>query len=97
MAKVITDIELVEIISNVLNSACAPGSLIADEKKYSEFLLDTGKLLTKYFGGEVCVPSFDPNDGLGWTVIIQPDDNVPDDGGVWEGYDTDVSWVRVRS
>jgi hypothetical protein len=87
VAKILTDRELVEIITRAVNE----DDLIDSWETYENFLKDLGGLVCKYFGGEV--GTVDEGDAyLGWTVAIRINEDVPFDGGVLSGYDTDVKW-----
>lgn len=87
MAKILTDAELGEIIWKATHD----DSTIECSDSYEHFLEDLTELICNHFGGvrgSVCCP----NDELPWTVGVEINECVPDDGGVFKDYDTDVSW-----
>ena len=87
MSKVLTDKELAEIVTRLV------GDDGHDEfDAYEKFLGDLAELVTNHCGGYHFTTQFDPNDDLGWTVSIKPDENVPEDGGIYKDYDPDVTW-----
>ena len=98
MAKILTDVEMAEIIHKAVSD---PG-LIDCSDSYSLFLEDLGTLIADHFGGErgnIGHPDFTdgwgnlvPAKELGWTCGFHIDESVPDDGGVYKDYDTDITW-----
>lgn len=99
MAKILTDKEMAQIIHRAVHDK----STIDDAGTYSNFLADLAGLICMYFGGDpgnVGVPDFSsgraadalPNE-LGWTCGFHVNDSVPDDGGIFADYDTDVKWI----
>ena len=103
MAKVIKDTEMLDIIGRAIN-----GDEIDDAGVYEDFLESLAKLICEHFGGEpgyVSHPDFkDPRlnkkeaerlkktGELGWTVSFYPNESLPEDGGVFGLYDTDITW-----
>ena len=87
MAKVLTDVEMLDIIFGAIKTP-----EIDDADVYGAFLGDLAKLICDYFGGDPGFVGYDPNDGLGWTVNFRVNENVPADGGVFAKYDPDVIW-----
>ncbi len=87
MAKILTDIELVDIIRR----ATADDAMIDCADSYEHFLRDLAQLVCDYFGGQVGSIEC-PGDGLPWTVEIHIDENVPADGGAFSAYDPDITW-----
>ena len=89
MAKILTDCEMIDIIKK------APQE-IDDSDQYRHFLESLGDLIADNFGGIRGTVSNDRDDGLGYTCAFHVNDSVPDDGGVFKGYDTDVTWKHGR-
>lgn len=94
MAKVLTDKECAEIVQRAVHE-----DFIDDSDAYRHFLESLGELITNHFGGDVsCVSDpfgeKDPKNPEGsegkWCVLFHWNDSVPDDGGVFKDYDTDV-------
>ena len=86
MAKIITDVELVDIVNRVVLDEF----IIDDAGTYAQFLRDLAGLLTDYLGGivgGVGSPTDTGGPGLGWTVAIHYNESIPADGGVWKNYD----------
>lgn len=90
MAKILTDIEMAEIIDKIVNDADNP--VIVDQDVYFRFLNDLAELITDYCGGDHGTPSYDASDKLGNTVAFHINDSVPSDGGIYKDYDQDVTW-----
>ena len=89
MAKILTDCEMIDIIKK------APQE-IDDSNQYRHFLEALGDLIAANFGGTRGTVTNDPGDGLGCTCAFHVNDSVPDDGGVFKSYDTDVKWKYGR-
>ena len=87
MSKVLRDEELAAIIRNIVHRVNAIGT----PSDYLDFVEDLGALIAKYCGGSVVTASCDMNDGLGHCVHFDWNHSVPDDGGVYACFDTDVS------
>ncbi|VGO12395.1 hypothetical protein PDESU_00947 [Pontiella desulfatans] len=90
MAKILKDIEMAEIISRAVEDK----TVIEEYEAYRHFLEDLGELICTHFGGEpgrVSGPAY-PGDELGWTCGFHINEGVPDDGGVFNRYDTDEAW-----
>jgi hypothetical protein len=93
MAKILKDTEMADII----HRAVCDGEIECSDA-YWNFLDDLGELICAHFGGtrgDVSMPDY-PGDGLGWTCGFHVNDCVPDDGGVFKKYDTDVVWLDGR-
>jgi hypothetical protein len=88
MAKVLTDKEIGEIIHEAIHDK----GIIDCSDSYTNFLEALADLVCDHFGGERGGVGYDSGDGLGWTVCFKVDEYVPDDGGVYAKYDTDVTW-----
>jgi hypothetical protein len=89
MAKILTDCEMIDIIKR------APQE-IDDSDAYWHFLEALGDLIAANFGGTRGKVSNESGDGLGYTCAFHVDDSMPDDGGVFKGYDTDVTWENGK-
>lgn len=90
MARILKDTEMAEIIHRAVHD---PGEICCADA-YEHFLGDLGDLICTHFGaerGNVSRPDY-PGDGLGWACAFRINDCVPDDGGVYADYDTDVVW-----
>ena len=91
MAKMLTDIELGEIIHAAINNE----GVIDCSDAYEYFLEDLGDLIANHFGGERSSVSHDPSDieryGTGWMIGFRVNECVPSDGGIYKGYDTE--WI----
>ena len=84
MAKILLDEEGLEIISDTIN-----GTLIDDADTYKRFLKDISSVVADYFGGRV--GSCDEEYGQ-YYCAFHLTEEVPDNGGVYRNYDTDVVW-----
>jgi len=91
MAKILTDKEMSEIISRAVNDL----STIDCSGAYEHFLEDLADLICTHFGGTAGTVS-PPDDALPWTVAFKVNECVPDDGGVFADYDTDVAWKNGK-
>lgn len=89
MAKIITDQELKEIVGKIIDH---PDEHLPEAGVYSRFLSLLAEAICDVCGGDVGTVGYDPGDSLGYTVGIRPNDSLPDDGGIWSAYDTDVTW-----
>lgn len=89
-AKLLKDTEMLDIIQRAIVD-----SEIDDSNQYKSFLVDLGALICDHFGGEPGGIDHDANDGLGWCMQFHHNECVPDGGGVFAKYDTDVSWDNV--
>lgn len=89
MAKILKDSEVADIISRAVND---PGEIDCSDS-YRHFLEDLGELACTHFGGtrgQVVEPV--PGEMEAWTIGFHINECVPDDGGVFKRYDTDVTW-----
>lgn len=90
MAKQIQDTELLEIVEGAIK-----GDLIDDEDTYLKFLKSLAELVTDHFGGEV--PN-EPGEIAGnYYIGIEWNEALPEDGGVFKKYDTDISITEWKS
>jgi hypothetical protein len=85
MPKILTDNEMIRIIGG------APDEIECADS-YQHFLEDLRELICNHFGGEPGGEIGRPDHDLGWTAGFVINDCVPDDGGVYADYDTDVIW-----
>ena len=91
MAKILTDKELGDIIHRAVNDE----GVIDCSDSYYHFLEDLTNLICTHFGGTPGQVRDDEYD-IGWSVGIHINENVPDDGGVFKDYDTDVTWENGK-
>ncbi|MFA6608873.1 MAG: hypothetical protein WCT07_03110 [Candidatus Paceibacterota bacterium] len=89
--KLLKDTEMLDIIKRAVVD-----SEIDDSSQYKSFLADLGALICDHFGGEPGEIDHDKNDGLGWCMQFHHNECVPDGGGVFAKYHTDVSWDSVE-
>lgn len=94
MAKMINAEELAEIFNKLL-----VGNEIDDSLEFGKFMTGAAELVCDFCGGEVVNPaSFGegetPDDSHCWMIGIHANDSLPDDGGIWKDYDTDVSFIN---
>lgn len=82
MSKVITLSEVKEIIGKVNP---------IDLEQELEFARDLGEVIAKHFGGEVIVASEPMQDDDEVCVHFSHNDEVPEDGGIYKDYDTDIT------
>jgi len=85
MAKILTDKEMSEIVCSAVH-----GDEIDCADAYQHFLEELGNLIADHFGGERGGVSYD--DDIGYTCAFRVNECVPDDGGVFKKYDTDIIW-----
>jgi len=98
MSKVLTDLEVLEIIESAIK-----GNEIDDGEHYMGFLADLGHLIAEHFGGYLgCVSEpLTDNETFGdasnrYCIHFQWDECVPEDGGVFMKYDADVTLEEWR-
>ena len=89
MSKIITDKELFDIVDRAINK-----DEIDCSDSYEHFISDLGVLISTHFGGTYRNCGY-LDDGQAF-VSIDVDENVPDDGGVFKDYDTDVNWINGK-
>jgi len=75
-----------------LTRAITEDGWIGEAHTYNHFIKDLSYVVTDYFGGIPGTVSFDPSDGLGWTIAIEHDESVPEGGGIYAKYDDDEQW-----
>ncbi len=90
MSKILNDKELLEIVSDTINK-----DAIDDMDTYMMFLEDMANIVAKYFGGSVGMVDFDESTGEYW-VPFHITEEVPENGGVFSKYDTDVEWFEGK-
>jgi len=97
MAKILTDKEMLQVLSDAVK-----GDAIDDGDSYEHFLEDMGTLIADHFGGErgkVMVPkavAF-PLQQEEYTVAFHHNECVPDGGGEFAKYDTDISFEEWKA
>lgn len=90
MCKVINADELVDIVRRAV-SVYPP--LIDDQDTYKAFLDDIAVVVTDYFGGIPHGFSLMQDE---WDACVCCNNSVPEDGGIWAEYDTDISVEEFR-
>lgn len=90
MSKIITDKEMLDIVSRVIN-----GEVKLNPDDYKEFLNNLAETIAGVFGGSNSYPDYLDAD-LGFAIPFHIDQHVPHDGGVYAKYDTDVTWKNGR-
>lgn len=93
MSKVLTDKEALDIIRRAIEE-----NEIDDADQYEYFMEGLGKLIAEHFGGEfvtVSTPLLDEKDDTDsssdrYCLHFEWNECVPDGGGVYKDYDTDV-------
>lgn len=93
MSKQISAKELAEIFTKILAT-----SEIDNADSFAEFMTEAAELATKYCGGVVLNHASPPTisaEEIGeWMIGIHADDSLPEDGGIWKDYDTNVAFVN---
>ncbi|MBU0501438.1 MAG: hypothetical protein KJ558_10105 [Gammaproteobacteria bacterium] len=84
MGKQITPGELAEIVTGLLVGRQADLQLDTPQK-YGAFMTDIAKVICDHCGGEVQGDADSFFDG--WMIGITANDSLPDDGGIWAGFD----------
>jgi len=84
MAKILTDIELLTILSRAITDH----GEIDEADTYKHFLEDLADVVTEYFGGTLGTVAFDDDEGT-WFIAIHGDENVPENGGIYRDFDPD--------
>lgn len=101
MSKQITNIELAEIITNLLTDPDTINNNLDTREKFADFMRGAAMAVCDACGGEVSdMPPGQPimaeflSDEMGgqWLIGIHWNDSLPDDGGIWANYDTEVDW-----
>ncbi len=94
MAKILTDKEMLDIIRRAVDE-----SEIDCGDSYTHFLEDLAELITTHFGGTHGETTYNENFmgkdgemGGAYVTAFRVNECVPDDGGVFTQYDTDVEW-----
>ena len=96
MSKIIKATELADLLVQAINApeqmpwAAIKG--LSTDAAYKALLRDVGFLVARHFGGhfnQVAEP--DGIAGLGYTLSFSWDRQVPANGGIYAGFDTDVS------
>lgn len=87
MAKILRDTEMMEIIQKGVGKGD-----IKPTEKYLILLDQMASIITETYGGDQGVAKDSEIDDLGCCCAFHINDKVPDDGGVFANYDTDVTW-----
>jgi len=91
MSKVLTDKEVLKIVESAIK-----GDAIDCADQYKYFLEDLGDTIADHFGG-VCAAISEPVSDKGsesetsWCLHFHHNECVPEDGGVYAPYDTDIT------
>lgn len=97
MSKVLTDKEVLAIVKRIVVD-----NELDDSDVYEAFLRDIGDVVAKYMGGELVAvsrPLFEKSTDESsnrFCLFYRHDECVPEGGGVYADYDTDVSveeWI----
>lgn len=86
MSKQITAAELAEIVKKLLVDMDSAGEL-ASCGQYQNFMTDIAQVVCDHCGGEIHHPAADLEDV--WYIGIHGNDSLPENGGIWAGYDKD--------
>jgi hypothetical protein len=89
MAKMITAMELSEIITSLLTRNVGEVDEVDSFRGLMTCLAET---VANHCGGEVR-QSASGEDGE-WMIGIHANDSLPSDGGIWKNYDTDVQFLN---
>jgi hypothetical protein len=101
MSKVLTTKEVADIVYQAIatpSEALWAKGVASPYGVQVAFLKELGELFARSFGGEfVTVDDLDDGDGLGPTLHFKWNRVVPDNGGVYAGYDIDLSVEEWRA
>ena len=86
MSKILTDKEMLDIIRRTVI-----GNEIDDSDQYLQFMEDLGDVIVKHFGGKRGTADFQEGDD-DFYLAFNISEEVPEDGGIYKEYDTDVTW-----
>lgn len=96
MSKIMTDTEMAGLlVQAITHPEQMPRALVkgmSTDTAYKALLRDLGYLVARHFGGrfnDVAEP--DGIEGLGYTLSFSWDRQVPTNGGIYAGFDADVS------
>jgi len=81
--KVLTDKDCADIIRRAIYDS----DLIDCTDQYEYFLSDLANLITEHFGGQCSLVDVGPDGN--WYVCINENECIPEDGGVYNQYDSD--------
>ena len=84
MSKQISAAELGEVVNKLL--AGNSGEL-EHARNFQGFMTDLASLVAQFCGGEVHKPASRSAEDETWYVGIHGNDSLPEDGGIWAGYD----------
>lgn len=85
MSKQITAQELGELVNNLLKNPQAVGELDSMES-FQSFMTDIAQVVCDHCGGEIFYDAKLDEQRV-WTVGIHGNHSLPEDGGVWRGFD----------
>jgi hypothetical protein len=86
MAKILTAAEMADIVKR------AGEEELFGSAQTREFLNAVADVVTEYFGADHHGFNYDAGDSLGWCCAFYMMPCVPNDGGVYAKYDTDITW-----
>lgn len=95
MSKVLTEEELLEIVTDTIRNGRA--SLCDEADSYGYFMEGLAELIA-YHGGADVVCVSEPDDTEGWCAHFAANECTPDDGGVFKYFDTDQpveEWINT--
>lgn len=87
MAKIIYGEELGKIITEITKN---PEKYLDDPQDVLSFVTSIAQQVANVAGGEVGNPDFDEEGKV--LISMRIDERVPDNGGIWNRYDKDVTW-----
>lgn len=82
----ITTAQLAEIVSSLLTNTEATGQLDSSST-FACFMTEIAEVVCNYCGGEVREQAASSDDV--WLVGVHGNESLPEDGGIWAGYDLD--------
>jgi len=86
MSKTLKDTDLLDVVKRTIED-----KELKNEDKYLDFLEILADALTIVYGGKVKRVN-EPSQIFGYTVCININDAVPEDGGIWQKYDPNIEW-----
>ena len=92
MTKILTDKEMLQIVIDAVK-----GDAIDCQDQYIHFLEDLGTLVADHFGGERGFVSAPDTAGEEYKVAFHHNECVPEGGGEFAKYDTDVTFEEWKA
>jgi hypothetical protein len=92
MIKIVTDKQLAEIVQRIVH-----GSEIDDQDTYFKFMEALATVICDFCGGKAGTAGYDEDmlsEGSAYCIAIHHTEEVPEGGGIWTRYDTDVNWDK---